>query len=51
MNGDLTVEEQILNTLIQVNTQLVCRIITESIKEIHINNGEIEVKLHFLKIS
>ncbi|EEM99104.1 hypothetical protein bthur0014_62790 [Bacillus thuringiensis IBL 4222] len=49
MNGDLTVEEQILNTLIQVNTQLVCRIITESIKEIHINNGEIEVKLHFFE--
>lgn len=49
MNGDLTIDEQILNILTQLNKQLVCRIITESIKEIHIQNGEIEVRLHFFE--
>ncbi|WP_144561534.1 AlbA family DNA-binding domain-containing protein [Bacillus mycoides] len=45
----LTVDEQILNNFIQVNNQLVCRIITESIKEIRIENGEVEVRLHFFE--
>ncbi|AKR34226.1 hypothetical protein P4K49_02440 [Bacillus cereus] len=46
---DLTFVEQILNNLIQENKQLVCRIVTESIKEIHVQNGKIDVKLHFIE--
>ncbi|MED2706602.1 helix-turn-helix domain-containing protein [Bacillus toyonensis] len=49
MEGDLLVEEQILNILTQVNTKLVCRIIVESIEGIQIHNGEVEVRLHFLE--
>ncbi|AUO12338.1 helix-turn-helix domain-containing protein [Priestia megaterium] len=47
--NELMNEEKVLNVLIQLNEERICRVINESIKEIRIENKNVEVLLHFIE--
>lgn len=47
--NQLEEDDNVLDILIQLDSEMICRIINECIKEINIIDGEVEVKVHFIE--